>query len=256
MKHLLTFLILTTVSLLIMGQRTTESESSSPTIKKGNINTTFFILGTLTDYLGHFYYVNKPDQVDRYSLSEKPLMDYLNRLIEREYRIKITTTLDKQLSSSKYETFSKELSALLNSYYGKDNLLIDSLFKNPIEIYSYLAGQYYRYGEQLNDSIYKINLTNSPNRKKCDILLRKIGCKHFYVKDLKNNIPAHFIIYFVPSSGLKPYFEYLSKQKIKLDESYIEYMGNLVRSGKEEYQNAIESNRKRELAEIFEFYKK
>ncbi len=108
--------------------------------------------------MGRFTYVDKKNQVDRYYYYEKPLVRYLDSIIKADLKINVT---EKYLNM-KYETFSKELSSIINSYY-ENGLLIDTLIRTPEEICSFLAGRYYRYGKQMNDSIFRITLHNTPD---------------------------------------------------------------------------------------------
>jgi hypothetical protein len=228
----------------LSGQTEPVKESLSESVRNPKINTTFFILGTLSDYMGHYRYVNKKYQVDRYYSSEKPLMDYINRLIEKDLKTKVI--LENSTEGAPYETFSEEFSIQIKTYYGENDLIVDSLFKTSNEICSYLTGQFYRYGDQLNDSIYRINLTNSPNRKLCDRLLREVDCRHVYIKDLNKNIPAHYILYFVPSFELRSYFEKISSQKAVLTKSENAYWASIT-GGEKEFLKARESNNQKDL---------
>jgi hypothetical protein len=45
------------------------------------MDTTYFLLGTLSEYNGRFWQINKPDQVDRYNVYEEPLVDFQRDLI-------------------------------------------------------------------------------------------------------------------------------------------------------------------------------
>ncbi|MBI9063701.1 MAG: hypothetical protein JEZ14_17100 [Marinilabiliaceae bacterium] len=52
----------------------------------------YFILGTLSDYMGRFQYIERHTQVDRYYPHEKPLVTYLTKFIQAELNIKVDTT--------------------------------------------------------------------------------------------------------------------------------------------------------------------
>lgn len=247
-KLLISVILLVTLTGLIYPQRISEPKQS----KKISLNTTFFILGTLSDYMGRFYYVTKKDEVDRYYLYEKPLMDYLDQMIQKEFKIKITTFLNPNPNRTTPETYSHDLSMILNSYYGKDELLIDSLFKNPNEIDSFLTGKYYRYGKRINDSIYVIQQANSPNHKICDVLLRRIGCTKIHYKYL-NNIPAQYIYYFIPTLELRRYFDSVSKQKVQLVDSYYTSLRETLKFGTDDFKKFIKADKKinPEILELF-----
>jgi len=168
----------------------------------------FFMLGTLSDYMGRFQYIDRQKQVDRYFPYEKPLVDYLTHYIKTELGISVDTTTDQ---SKHMQMYSAKLSRELDHFYGADDKLVDSLFQTPEQACSFLAGVYLRYGEKLDTSIYKIQLANSPKHQTCYELLKKVKCPQIFYKYLKN-IPAQFILYFQPSPVLK---KYLSKVEYK-----------------------------------------
>ena len=55
-----------------------------------NYDPKYFVLGTLSDYLGHFRYVDEEKQVDRYYPSEKPLVKFLEKYIKEELKISVS----------------------------------------------------------------------------------------------------------------------------------------------------------------------
>lgn len=244
MRNLFLISVSTIISFSIAGLITPE---------KHNVNTTYFILGTLSDNMGRFYYINKGYEVDRYDTYELPLLDYLDKLIQKEFKIELITISDSK-TPDKYETYSKNLSVLLNSFYGKDSMLIDGLFKNSEEISSFLMGKYYRYGRKINDSIYVIQLANSPNHKLIDSLLRRVGCYRIHFKNLRDT-PVQFIYYFVPSPELERYFEKISKQKEKLNDSYNDYMMKLLVMEREEFNKIRKDLNDKEILEITKVFK-
>ena len=67
----------------------------------------YFILGTLSDYMGRFQYVDREKQIDRYYPYEKPLADYLTGYIKNQLNIEVQTVFEPSLHS---EMFSEELS--------------------------------------------------------------------------------------------------------------------------------------------------
>jgi hypothetical protein len=175
----------------------------------------YFVLGTLSDYMGRFQYVAREKQVDRYYPYEKPLVNYLTAYIKTELNIQVDTIFEK---SKHCEMYSNELSKKLNSFYGAQDKLIDSEFKTNEQIYSFLAGVYYRYGDKLDTCIYKIQLANSPKHQNCYDLLKRIGCKKIFYKYL-TNIPAQFILYFEPTDELKSYLNLIESERLILQVS-------------------------------------
>ena len=177
--------------------------ASSDTTEVKSFEPIYFILGTLSDYMGRFQYVEREKQVDRYYPYEKPLAYYLTDYIKAELNIVVDTAFEKSKHS---EMFSEELSKTLNNFYGKNDELINSKFETDEQICSFLSGVYYRYGERLDTSIYKVQIANSPKHQDCYELLKRIGCEKIFYKYLRN-IPAQFILYFEPTEKLKDYLD-------------------------------------------------
>jgi hypothetical protein len=232
------------ITISAAGQMTGEIKSALPQ-DNAKINNTFFILGTLSDDHGRFYYVNKIYQVDKYYPYEKSLMSYLKGLIRNEFNTK--------LIADDLETFSPKVAARLNSFYGKDNLLTDSIFQTREEYCSFITGRYYRYGRRLNDSIYKIQVANSPNHKIIDDLLKKTGCKKIQFKYLDSN-PEQFIYYFIPPMELRGYFDHITGQKLELDNAYNETVRKKLGLSESEYIKVNKELDEKETREIIDLF--
>lgn len=234
-------------------EKKTDNTILSNTKQTVSIDPVYFVLGTLSDYMGRFSYVKREKQVDRYYPFEKPMVNYLTLYIKSELNISVDTIFEK---SNHCEMYSDELSKKLNSFYGeKDELLINK-FESKNQFYSYLAGAYYRYGEKLDSSIYKIQLTNSPNHNVCYELLKKSDCENVLYEYL-NNIPAQFIYYFEPTDELKKYFNFVESEKEILtksfDETIIEMMeGNYT---KEDLEKSFQKSKNEEIKKFKKAYK-
>ena len=200
----------------------------------------YFILGTLSDYMGRFQYVEREKQVDRYYPNEKPLVDYLTKYIKTELNLKVNTIFEK---SNHCKMYSIELSNILNSFYGTKDELINKKFKTDEQIYSFIAGVYYRYGDKLDSCIYKIQLSNSPKHQNCYDFLKRIGCKKIFYKYLKN-IPAQFILYFEPTDELKSYLNLIESDRLILQESNNRQMVEMMKG----YINKGELEKKTQLS--------
>lgn len=244
MRNYILLLATLVISFSASGQILPANDSVPNQKHQIHLNTVYFTLGTLSDYMGRFYYIDNPDQVDRYYPYEKSLRDFLDSLILDELNIKITV-------NERDETFSKDLSILLNSFYGSDKLLIDSLFKNNDQIFSFLTGKYYRYGRVINDSLFLIQMANSPNHKICDALLKKADCKNVHFKYLKN-IPAQFIYFFVPPPKLKDYFNSISDQKEILNNAYYSAIKGNMKFDDDEMEKMKRDTRQRDLSRFLE----
>ncbi|MBD0400589.1 hypothetical protein [Flammeovirga sp. EKP202] len=213
----------------------------------------YFVLGTLSDYMGRFQYVDRQKQIDKYYPYEKPLVEFLTQYIKEERNITVDTVF---LSSNHSNMFSEELSKTMNSFYDDKDQLIRSKFKTNKQIYSFLAGVYYRYGKKIDDSIYKIQLANSPKHQDCYEFLKLVKCEKVFYKFL-NNIPAQYILYFEPTKELKMYLDLIEPERIILQKSYHAQIGELMKGHMTEeeleldYQKSMESEAKK-LKNVFE----
>ncbi|HEY6142509.1 MAG TPA: hypothetical protein VIV55_03650, partial [Flavobacterium sp.] len=93
-------------------EKKTDNNISANTKQTVSIDPVYFVLGTLSDYNGHFYYVKREKQVDRYYPFEKPMVNYLTLYIKTELNITVDTIFEK---SNHCEMYSDELSKKLNS---------------------------------------------------------------------------------------------------------------------------------------------
>jgi hypothetical protein len=207
----------------------------------------YFILGTLSDYMGRFQYVDREKQIDRYYPYEKPLADYLTGYIKNQLNIEVQTIFKPSLHS---EMFSEELSKALNSFYGENDQLLDDKFDTLNQKYSFITGLYYRYGESNNSKICKIQLANSPKHRNCYLLLKEIGCENIFYQYLRN-IPAQYILYFEPTDELQKYFDIVELKRVDLRKSFlktvIKMMGDAMtpkelKELKEQFKKSIDDD--------------
>jgi hypothetical protein len=220
---------------------------------KKPIDPTYFILGTLSDYNGRFWSIKKTNQVDRYNSYEKPLIDDINALSRKKLKIIVGTTVDYSSPTLEFETFSKDLSSKLNSFYSKNKLLNESLLKDSVQIYSFLLGRYYRYGSKLNEKIYVLRFPNFPNHVICNNLLKRIGCK-VYFKHIEK-MPSQYIYYFIPTQELKRYIDTITEQKARLEDSYNTYYKSLWGMTNDEYIKNTKGLLEKEFSEILTNFK-
>jgi hypothetical protein len=212
------------------------------------INTLYFVLGTLSDYMGRPAYIDKEYQVDSYYYYEEPLVRYLDSLIMAELMIDVSETF----INGRYETYSEELSEIINSFY-QDGLVYSSLFDSAGQVCSFLTGKYYRYGEQLNDSVFKIQIPNSPNHMLIDTLLRRMDCTDIYLTHLKT-LPAQFIYYFIPPAELKVCFMNLSSRKKELEDEYKIAVMKILGPDKD-YNEMLRIKNERDLSKVIEYFR-
>ncbi|TWI03261.1 hypothetical protein IQ05_00193 [Flavobacterium tiangeerense] len=227
-------LIFLIISFLIIVQSTfsqTDKKVNNPISASKtqivSIDPVYFVLGTLSDYMGRFYAVKREKQVDRYYPFEKPLVNYLSLYIKTELNITIETIFQK---SNHCEMYSEEISKKMNSFYGEKDELLNNKFETNEQIYSFLAGVYYRYGEKLDSSIYKIQLTNSTKHQNCNEFLKQVGCKNILYEYLQN-IPAQFIYYFEPTADLKKYFDSIEPERVILKKSFYDSIVKMTEGG-------------------------
>ncbi|SFB95985.1 hypothetical protein SAMN04489722_101353 [Algibacter lectus] len=181
---------------------------------KLEINQTFFLLGTLSDYMGRFSYVEEKNQFDRYYVFEKPLIRCIDSIAKKYFNTNIIEKDNK--------LYSEKLSRLMNTFYD-DNNLIYSRFKNNNDKVSFILGVYYRNGMHIKDDIYKIQLANSPKHKNCYDFLKELGCESVFFKRL-NNIPTQYKIYFKATDAIKAYIQKIETEHSKLfNEKILEY---------------------------------
>lgn len=213
------------------------------------LNSMYLLLGTLSDYMGRYTYINKPGQVDEYHYYEQPLVEFIDSLINND--LGFESEVSQTSFNGNYYIFSDPLAKSIRSRY-ENNLLIDSLFRTNQEICSFLAGRYYRYGEQLNDSIYKIHIPNSPDHSIIEVLLRRINCRKIHYKFLRN-IPGHFSYFFIPTDELKKSFAQVSRQKYELSLSYKKAAVRLLGLNNE-YEKQVQLKNARDLREMIRLF--
>lgn len=231
-----------------------KNTNSTDTIRTVSFDPLYFVLGTLSDYMGRFQYVDRERQIDRYYPFEKPLVKYLTCYIKKELNIEVDTVFEK---SNHSEMFSYELSKTLNSFYGEKDELLNSKFETKNQICSFLAGVYYRYGEKLDSSIYKIQLANSPKHQNCYEFLKKVGCENIFYQYLRN-IPAQFILYFEPTDELKKYLDHIEFQRVILKKSFYNQIEEMMKKHmtKEELEKGFQKSRYEEVDKIKNAFKR
>lgn len=248
------------ISFLVLFQSAhAQSEKKANDINSSDVSIVsfepvYFILGTLNDYNGRFHSVGKGKQVDKYYSYEKPLVNYLTRFIRSELGITVDTISEK---SNIIRMYSDELSKTLNDLYGEEERLQNEKFKTEHQIYSFLSGMYYRYGEKLDSSIYKIQLANSPKHQNCYDFLKQIACENIFYQYLRN-IPAQYILYFEPTDTLKQYLDSIKIEKGILKESYVNQIEEMINNSmsKEDMERNICISKENELLRIRNAFKR
>lgn len=197
--------------------------------------------------------------MDKYEGPEKPMVDYLEAMITDQMGMKVDSLIEKKngyrrtsdLLSKKYILYADELSKVLNNFYGNEDKLIDSLFTTDEQIYSFLAGEYYRYGDKLDSFIYKIQMANSTKHRNCQMFLEKVGCKKVMNKHL-DNIPGQHILYFTPTAKLLSCFNWIEQEKMLLMEYSIKAYQEIFKDtfSKEEFEKGFLDIKAKELNSV------
>lgn len=168
-----------------------------------NLNPDYFLLGTFSDYMGRFRYINRETQVDRYYPYEKPLAEYISTFIEKNYNI---VAKPKYSNSGHSEIYSEEIAQKLHSYYTEAGLLKDNIFDTPEKKHSFLSGIILRYGELLFDDVFRVTLANSYNGQLVYNLIKDLGCDKIIYKIRRNNIPVTQVFYFKATPTIMAYY--------------------------------------------------
>ena len=226
------------ISLLFMAVAITNGQS--PTVK---MDYNYFLLGTLSDYMGRELYKNNENRVDLYYKQDQSLMFFLDSVFRDKYP-------DLKLTNNRIELQSKSLAQKMNDFYSFkpssrrmyngevdiSTLNLDSLTKTPdfitknfdtvyvgsiknsvfktdVQRLSFVAGAYLRFGGK-NDSISFVSIANSTSKVEVLAeLLKELKCTNVKYVVKNDYIPCGRTVYFTPTNELKRYFTEM-EQKI------------------------------------------
>lgn len=189
------------------------------------LNKTYYLLGTLSDYMGRNYQKNNPSQWCYIMTLHESRMREIKR-IEEVTGLKFKKGEKKDNCSNCHEFYK------LNSYFNARRINRFYKFKKGMgkglsgfEFYSgelickklnkasetkqlsFLAGLFLTCGTKEGD-VYKINLANSPWRFECvKQLLKILGAEITSEEMTKNTIPIAYYITFKPTEKLKAVIE-------------------------------------------------
>lgn len=214
------------------------------------INPDFFLLGTFSDYMGRFQYIDRENQIDRYYPYEEPLAGYISNFISNHYLIQPEL---KFTESRYFEIFSPKLASQLHSkYFNGEGDFIDEKLDTEEKKYSFILGAYYRYGEQLEGNVYKIQVANSPKDKQLYRILKDLESDKIVYKFLRGYRPSSDIFYFVATPRMIKYFKTIKKAKEELQKSYQEKLIDKLFEGKKskEYKKKIDSQQNKLLKNL------
>lgn len=203
--------------------------------RKNLLDNEYFLLGTLSDYMGREKYRQVNGRVDRYHPSEEKLCLVIDSMFKDSYPdLRITTAKNQD-----YELYSVSLAGEMDRFYnfqtsGRMNInarldtitqfsdsLISELLQSADTIYfgrlnsgifetdrqklSFITGAFVRYGS-FRHKAYYISVANSVSKVKVlTQLLKEMNCENVEYK-IQESIPFIHTVYFTPTEEMKAYF--------------------------------------------------
>jgi hypothetical protein len=203
------------------------------------IDSQYFLLGTLSDYLGRRVYMVQ-NEVDGYGFYESKLVNTIDSLFQKD---KLSLKIVKYEST--FKIMSEKLTKKIDKFYDyvpNDKLVANeqptlftgklkpNIFSNDIQKISFVVGAYTRFGEK-NDTTLCIRIYNSLSKAKTLVnVLKELGCAKVSEKIMAGDIPSHFV-YFNPIVTLKKHLNIFLPLKIQLHTDTIswafDYLENL-----------------------------
>ncbi|MGC4041809.1 MAG: hypothetical protein QM710_13770 [Flavobacterium sp.] len=183
----------------------------------------YFLIGTISDYMGRFKDPLDTMNVDSYYENERPLLDFNYALFKKDYGDLKKDSLNKKLESAK---LLKKINSYFNWVYDPNwsNKNHDSLYIGYVDLKkiqtetqksSFLLGVYTRYGQK-NDSTYCINISSSNTLFDTSLkILKDLKCRKVESK-IYEGIPVSCVIYFQPTDRLKMYLDYYGSLRRKI----------------------------------------
>ena len=204
----------------------------------------YFLLGTLSDYMGRQKTYKNDNFIDNYYEGETLLMSYIMKIYSDESPEFVVEKSQNPYSSVTDILNSKKIADKMNSFYNfkndggfridpsffklkakefrkslddfnkstdtKDTVYVgtmkENLFRNNLQKNSFIIGVYSRFGEP-NETRYCIRMFNSTSKYDyCIAILKQLKCKNIE-KKIINNIPTNQLVYFKPSRELKKYLD-------------------------------------------------
>jgi hypothetical protein len=218
-----------------------EFQGENETNPKLILDKDYFLLGTLSDYLGREKTYKNDDFVDNYYKGETLLMSYIMKTYSDESPEFVVEKNQYPYNSVQDILRSKKICKKINSFYdfkheggfkyyidpkdkewrkknndfhksteSKDTVYVGTmkanLFKTNVQKISFIIGAYSRFGEP-NETRYCIRLFNSTSKYEyCAAILKQLKCKNIE-KKIINTIPTNQLVYFKPGRELKKYLD-------------------------------------------------
>lgn len=206
----------------------------------------YFILGTLSDYMGKRLDPRTQDLFDYYYTYENPLANYTAQLLKEAYP---NLNFELKISRNRYEINSADLEKQFESYYTYKpsnsftpkthepilyGVLKQDMFKTDEQKLSFLAGVYVRYGQD-NDTSYCIRVANSVSKVQvCNTLLTEFNCKPSY--QIVRNIPTGHVVYFHPTKRVKVYLDQYNYLRIRVMKNLTAITDSMMAASKNKRQ--------------------
>lgn len=214
-----------------------------------HIDNDYFLIGTLSDYMGREKYKKVDSRVDRYYQSEKTLCLAVDSMLKKAYPdLKLSATKHRVTMKDEFELHSRLLADKIDEFYDykssgrlsinaeSDTIsqyndeLISKLMQSADTIYcgrlktdifktdeqklSFITGAFVRFGGY-NDSTYYIKIANSVSKVKVLAkLFEEMKCDNVEY-EMNGYIPNVHTVYFSPTSKMINYFDdymYLKKR--------------------------------------------
>lgn len=208
------------------------------------IDNNYFLIGSLSDYMGRIHYKEIDKEVDVYFKYEKALALAVDSIFKSQYQ---DLRLNENLDTNAFELISESIANMIDQYYiykpsgsftmDHDTIYYGSLrkdiFKSDLQKLSFLTGVYVRFGET-NDSTFCIRIHNSMSKAKiCADLLKEIGCLNVEYEVLTGHIPVSHIVYFTPTDELKTYLAEFIYLRQRMNDAYVNKIKEMI--GEENY---------------------
>lgn len=147
--------------------------------QKTDVNPNFYLLGTLSDYMGRNQFSFKKDVIETYSEFEKPLVIQLTKMFKEN--VLLVDTIKSKVSQKKYDIVNKDINTSINSFYDFENYslthpkkdtifkgkLKSTIFKNDSEKISFLLGCLSRFSSgtvTLTEKEFCLQFANSSSK--------------------------------------------------------------------------------------------
>ena len=195
-------------------------------INLSTFDKTSFLIGTLSDYIGHeqTFTVSTGNNyfqlVDSYHKEETKLVALIDSLFKSEYKDLRTTNNG---APNGIRIFSKSLSTVINDYFkyepsfmGRtvegDTIYMGSLKSEKLitdlQKLSFIAGVYLRFGGKTEANEYYFSMPNSLSKSKiCAELLIKFKCTDVKYITKKERFPVANFILFEPSKRIEEFIK-------------------------------------------------